>query len=494
MVIKVIPKKSNNNPIRLAQYLLKNTKDTKERLVASKFINCSFKDNDKNMLEMDMTQQLNTRAKGDKTMHLVISLREKEFLTQPAFESIAKEIADLLGMSDHQMLYAIHNDTNNLHMHLMINTIHPRTKSMRTPYRVFPALQDLAAALEYKFGLEPDNHSKSNNTYLFNDKTEEFKNWCIENVREDLKVLLADKNTSFKDIQYFLADFDLELKERRRGFTLSSKSKKLFIKASLLDRNLSKTSLEKRFGKLVLLDIKSKVKINTTLPSQSTRLYQMYQKIEEAKYAKKLAALAEIKKQRNDLQRYYEEHKPLWWWQKDHLRESRAVLNKKQKELFKKEKKLSFDEYVRQRASVGCQLSYEYLQRKRIAKLKKENYIQTNHNLRPDFISKQGFFIYKLSKYNKLIDKGDGLEFVALTKLEDKDILLFLKLINTKKLKNTQLHGNKDFINRVCELAAKYNFDVSFKDKALNKEIQILKRGLGKKIARPNKDLGLGFD
>ncbi|MBF4377214.1 relaxase/mobilization nuclease domain-containing protein, partial [Vibrio anguillarum] len=75
--------------------------------------------------EVLATQQSNTRAKNDKTYHLIISFRSGEQLEQGVLSEIEKRVCDSLGFSDHQRISAVHNDTDNLHMHVAINKIHP---------------------------------------------------------------------------------------------------------------------------------------------------------------------------------------------------------------------------------------------------------------------------------------------------------------------------------------------------------------------------------
>lgn len=59
--------------------------------------------------------------------HYILSWREGE---QPSFEQVDEAVTiflEELGLKDHQVIYALHKDTANLHLHLVINRVHPET-------------------------------------------------------------------------------------------------------------------------------------------------------------------------------------------------------------------------------------------------------------------------------------------------------------------------------------------------------------------------------
>nr|WP_235867275.1 relaxase/mobilization nuclease domain-containing protein [Roseibium marinum] len=57
-------------------------------------------------------------------------------------------------MEDHQRVVGTHTNTDNFHMHIQFNLVHPETFRMHTPYRDFQFLQSTAAMLEMKHGLQ----------------------------------------------------------------------------------------------------------------------------------------------------------------------------------------------------------------------------------------------------------------------------------------------------------------------------------------------------
>ncbi|BCL45821.1 TraI/MobA(P) family conjugative relaxase [Enterobacter roggenkampii] len=76
--------------------------------------------------EMIALSQEAVRSKGT-INHYVLSWREGE---QPSPEQVEEAVSifmDELGVKDHQAIYGLHADTDNLHLHLAINRVHPET-------------------------------------------------------------------------------------------------------------------------------------------------------------------------------------------------------------------------------------------------------------------------------------------------------------------------------------------------------------------------------
>ncbi|MBU2820306.1 relaxase/mobilization nuclease domain-containing protein [Acidithiobacillus caldus] len=59
--------------------------------------------------------------------HYILSWREGE---QPSPEQVEEAVSiflDELGLQEHQVIYALHKDTDNLHLHIAVNRVHPET-------------------------------------------------------------------------------------------------------------------------------------------------------------------------------------------------------------------------------------------------------------------------------------------------------------------------------------------------------------------------------
>lgn len=150
---------------RLAKYIMEEQTVHKIRNIG--MWNSSGYDNDDIdlfMKEVKAVQDSNTLSKDDKTYHLIVSFKEDE-IDINKLKNIENEIVTAMGFEEHQRLCVVHNDTDNLHLHIAINKINPETNKIYTPYRDYQKLNDIAAAIEFKYGLKEDNHIKSERPY-----------------------------------------------------------------------------------------------------------------------------------------------------------------------------------------------------------------------------------------------------------------------------------------------------------------------------------------
>jgi len=141
----------------LADYITDEQEKT-ERLGLVQATNCEAGTVKAAISEVLATQHMNTRAKGDKTYHLLVSFRAGEKPDADTLKAIEERICAGLGYGEHQRISAVHHDTDNLHIHIAINKIHPTRHTMHEPYYPHRALAELCTALERDYGLERDNH------------------------------------------------------------------------------------------------------------------------------------------------------------------------------------------------------------------------------------------------------------------------------------------------------------------------------------------------
>ena len=64
--------------------------------------------------------------------HWIMSWREGEQPTSAQADKAAKMFLDEMGLADHQALYGLHRDTENWHLHLAVNRVHPETEKLVT--------------------------------------------------------------------------------------------------------------------------------------------------------------------------------------------------------------------------------------------------------------------------------------------------------------------------------------------------------------------------
>lgn len=496
IVKKVIFKKHKSNFKALSEYILDVKNDGAkvlfeymldqnngmEKVEAYNFSNCSFENQEDNIAEILNTQALNTTSKQDKTMHLVVSFQEDEHPSFEVMKSIEIELMKALGMEKHQRLSVVHSNTNNLHMHIAVNKVDPDTMKVKNPYNDVKILQETAIKLERKFGLKIDNHISSNdkgqNKYNKHTMSCDFETWVKTKLNAEVSMLLAANKTTFQDLRRCLAKYDLEFRERRKGFVISSKSEKLFCKASSVHRELSKQALEKRFGKN--LNLKPTFEIEEKQPTKSKfnkfegmpthPLYEKYKEADEQRRKKLKLGLDFIELRRNELNKLVKssnfDKKTIIY-----SKTQRALLKNKVGKLYKEYKKRSFRDFLLDEALSGNQEAIRML---RITKPKfdlSENTLSSKTDKAQifedaDFISKEGYIVYKGNGKSKIIDKG---QFIKISMLEDdRGLLLKSLLVSMERFgKNLNITGNDKFKKDVLDIVNEYSLNVVFKDQSM---------------------------
>src|ERR1035438_8329632 len=61
-----------------------------------------------------------------------MSWREGEQPTSAQADLAAKMFLDEMGLAEHQAIYGLHRDTENWHLHLSVNRVHPETEKLAT--------------------------------------------------------------------------------------------------------------------------------------------------------------------------------------------------------------------------------------------------------------------------------------------------------------------------------------------------------------------------
>ena len=71
---------------------------------------------------MERVAQQKGKNGGVKLRHFILSFGPREPVTPAIVANIGEEIADYFGR-EYQTVYAVHEDTNNLHIHIVINSV-----------------------------------------------------------------------------------------------------------------------------------------------------------------------------------------------------------------------------------------------------------------------------------------------------------------------------------------------------------------------------------
>ncbi len=225
--------------------------------------------------EMAAVAAQNARVK-DPVYHVVLSWAPGENPTDhQAFES-AHFALKAVGMSDHQYVFAVHRDTDNAHVHIAVNRVHPESFKAVYPDRDYYKLDRAMRELELANGWQevegvfsiferggkkvidwtskaPDSKgkrpSKAADMERF-DGSESFFTYVRNEPRKAIAAALSRETLSWQAIHHLLAKYNLELREKGQGLAVYDlgAEETTPIKASDLHEGLSKTRLVKRLG------------------------------------------------------------------------------------------------------------------------------------------------------------------------------------------------------------------------------------------------------
>jgi hypothetical protein len=241
---------------RTADYIL-DTKQQGAKVSGVRVTNCATDDAAAATLEILAVQARNTRSKSDKTYHLVISFPEGERPTPEQLQYIEDSCCAAIGLAEHQRISAVHVDTDNLHIHVAINKVHPATFRNVEPYYDKQRLMEACEKLEIELGLIRTNHGldKGKSAGRSDDREaqgskESLLGWIRDNSAPDL-IEAAATLTSWQEFHGVLAKYDLVIRKHGAGMVIGTKDGSLQVKASSVARELSFKALTDRLGEFV---------------------------------------------------------------------------------------------------------------------------------------------------------------------------------------------------------------------------------------------------
>ena len=269
MISRHIPvEPENDNYGRLARYLARigEYADDKEPPAMTWCAGCVGGDDyAEGIAEVQDTQVLNTRVQSAKTYHLVVSFRPEDQarLTPEVLRSIEQRFAAALGLSEHQRHCAVHTDTQNIHLQVGYNLIHPTTLTRNDHSWDYNKRDALCRELEREYGLTVDNGMEQergqreqadrlNERALALEAQQGLQSFDSY-VREHKDSILAALETApnWQNLHRTLYRHGLEIRPKGNGLIIKNLHGKQAVKASDVDRSLSKGKLEKVLGAFV---------------------------------------------------------------------------------------------------------------------------------------------------------------------------------------------------------------------------------------------------
>jgi len=232
---------------KLVAYLL-DPQGKKIRVGEVAITNCVSSDTTWAVREIVATQRLNARAKSDRTYHLLVSLRAGENPDAQTLRVIEERFCQELGYALHQRVSVVHHDTDNVHIHVAINKIHPQNLTLQDPIADYKKRSKLCAILEHELGLAQDNHQRAQirgNDVTAKSGQESFQVWLQRHAQGFIDA------TSWEEFHGIADAHGVRMELRANGFVFTHRRSLVRVKASSIDRKLGKTALEARLGTFI---------------------------------------------------------------------------------------------------------------------------------------------------------------------------------------------------------------------------------------------------
>lgn len=233
---------------RLVRYLT-DSQGKAVRIAAVRITNCMNDAAEVAVLEILNTQAMNTRSAADKTYHLIISFRAGEHPDVATLAAIEDRLCDALGFAGHQRVSVVHDDTDNLHLHVAINKIHPTRCTIHEPFQAYRILAKLCDKLEDDYALQKDNHTpgktaSENRAADMEHQTgiESLLGWIKRECKERMRGA-----QSWDELHALMLEHGLRLHPHANGLVITA-ADGTTVKASSVGREFSKPQLEQRLG------------------------------------------------------------------------------------------------------------------------------------------------------------------------------------------------------------------------------------------------------
>lgn len=478
---------------KLADYITdEQSKEHRLGLVA--VTNCQTDNVQAAVAEILATQYSNTRAENDKTYHLLLSFRAGESPSLETMKAIEERICVGLGFEGHQRISAIHNDTDNLHIHIAINKIHPEKGTIQEPYKAYKTLAQLCEVLEVEYGLEKDNHQSTRtvsqgkaNDMERHAGIESLLSWVKEECAENLKAA-----KTWKDFHEVLATHGLTIKERGAGFIVESADDGIAVKASSVDRAFSKKALEEKLGSFTPVEgalpkATKKYSKAPKIKANTVELFGAYRKEQEVLVTTKRQEIGKLRRQRdaaiadlkraNNLRRatikivnaggisrryLYKQASQSYG---DSMKSINEGFKKELDKLNKTYKPQQWADWLKSKALSGDEQALVALRARGDGTTGNTiNYGQQNAQALPlavDNITKKGTVIYKAGK-SAIRDDGSKL---AISKTANYELVEKALKIAIEKYGNTlSLSGTPQFKAMAIKIATEKNLNITFKE------------------------------
>jgi len=226
--------------------------------------------------EMRFTASSNHRC-NDPVYHYILSWPKGEHPSDDqAGDAIRLTLAGL-GLLEHQWVGALHRNTGHIHVHVVVNRVHPTTLRVASPRRDWLTLDRSCRVLELRHGWahdrgphvvsrtqgepticrtqqrstsEPARESSGARDFAAWTGLDSFQKWVSGEPARALRVAISVSNPTWTDIHRALASFNLEYRLKGSGAIIVGRGgpETLCAKASHVGRFASRSRLEALLG------------------------------------------------------------------------------------------------------------------------------------------------------------------------------------------------------------------------------------------------------
>lgn len=293
-------------------------------------------------LEMTSVAAQNTRCK-DPVMHLILSWREKEVPSEEQVREAVDVTLKEMGLSECQAVWAGHDDTQNFHVHIAVNRVHPETfRAINAAGGyTYKAIQRASREIEFTQGWEPeqsgtyyvtaegkiikksDRGEADSVSKVAGDIEAHTGGKSAERIAKELAAPIIRNAASWEQLHKELAFEGIGLEKKGSGAILSIGE--AYVKASTAGRDISLSQLIKKLG--AYEPRREDVQIGKRKPEASAKVekgnakdeWQRYLDLRKTYYADKKDASEEL------YRRHKEEYKELRAGHKDENKALYAV-------------------------------------------------------------------------------------------------------------------------------------------------------------------------
>ena len=249
MIIKSVKVNCSKTSLRfLTNYLEQSKQNENQTRVDDRFFfNQTEEAFDLQTCATDMLQVMNKneRVKSAKYAHYVLSLEEGQTLSHDEWKEYLSKTLKSLGLEEHQAYAVMHCDTDNQHVHLVVNKINPNSLNVAQLAYEKLNLKKLRTEINEELDLK---FTQSQSKELLKTKTFN-SNLSFTSYVFQLKDQLFKAN-SWQEFFKVLQDNGVTYSQHGNGYVFQSLDKKFATKASSINRNFVISKLEQKFGKM----------------------------------------------------------------------------------------------------------------------------------------------------------------------------------------------------------------------------------------------------